>query len=59
MLELDYDDGTQKGTFVKFADIIEASENNFKLRIFEKNFYTDKAKPRRYILNEIQEFQRQ
>ena len=58
ILEYYIDEPERKGIHVEYADILELTETKMKIRLFDNNFYTGLEKPNRYILNLIQEFER-
>ena len=59
ILEYEIDEPEVQGINVKYVDILELSDTRMKLRLFNNHFYTGQQKPERYILNLIQEFEKE
>lgn len=47
-----------KGIHVEYADILELTDNKLKIRLFDNHYFTCLNKPRYYLLNLIQEFEK-
>lgn len=58
VLEQEWDEPPHVGTHVEYADILELTENQMKLRLFDNKFYTGARKPGRIIVNQVQEFKK-
>ena len=58
ILEYQIDEPDRVGVQVKYADIVELSEDQMKLRLFQNVFYARSEKPRVVYVNQIQEFQK-
>lgn len=58
LMERKLEEETRKGSIIYLAEIIEKNENDFKLHIFENQFYTGFEKPFSIIVNKIQKFEK-
>jgi len=47
-----------KGIHVGYADILELTDNKLKIRLFDNYYFTGLNKPQNYLLNVIQEFEK-
>jgi hypothetical protein len=58
VFEYKVDEPELKGIHVEYADILELTDNKLKIRLFDNHYFTYLNKPRYYLLNLIQEFEK-
>tara|TARA_R110001592_G_C13055185_1_gene740499 strand:+ start:60 stop:1208 length:1149 start_codon:yes stop_codon:yes gene_type:complete len=58
LMESKYKGEISNGSFIFLADIMENNEKEFKLHLFQNQFFTGFDKPRSIIVNKIQKFEK-